>query len=82
MTKHEASAPRACPTTCPTATARWRCWLDPRLFRAGAGSGLLGGLCRIARAIAVGSGLGLGLASRLMDRYQPYLIAASLLMMA
>jgi len=54
MTKHEASAP----TTCSTPTARWRRWLDPRLFRVGAGSGLLGGLCCIAGAIAVGSGLG------------------------
>ncbi len=43
MTKHEASAP-----TCPTLTARWRRWLDPRLFRVGGGSGLLGGLCCIA----------------------------------
>jgi hypothetical protein len=49
----------------------------------GAGSGLFGGLCCIAGAIAVGSGLaGLSAAGRLMDRYQPYLIAASVLMMA
>ncbi len=49
----------------------------------GAGSGLLGGLCCIAGAITVGTGLaGLSAASRLMDRYQPYLIATSVLMMA
>ncbi len=41
------------------------------------------GLCCIAGAITVGTGLaGLSAASRLMDRYQPYLIATSVLMMA
>jgi hypothetical protein len=68
--------------TCPTATRSQRRWFDPRVLGVGAGSGLLGGLCCIAGAIAVGSGLaGLSAAGRLMDRYQPYLIAASVLMM-
>ncbi len=69
--------------TCPTPTRPQRRWFDLRALGVGAGSGLLGGLCCIAGAIAVGSGLGgLSAASRLMDRYQPYFIAASVLMMA
>jgi hypothetical protein len=79
MTRHQPTGA----LTCPTPTGRWRRWLDLRVFRVGAVSGLLGGLCCIAGAIAVGSGLaGLSAVSRLMDRYQPYFIAASVLMMA
>jgi len=66
-----------------TPTTPTRRWFDPRNLGVGAGSGLLGGLCCIAGAIAVGSGLaGLSFAGRLMDRYQPYFIAASVVMMA
>ena len=69
--------------TCPSPTRPQRRWFDPRALGMGAGSGLLGGLCCIAGAITVGTGLGgLSAASRLMDRYQPYLIATSALMMA
>jgi hypothetical protein len=60
--------------TCPTSTRPQRRWLDPRVLGVGSDSGLLGGLCCITGAIAVGSGLaGLSAAGRLMDRYQPYL---------
>jgi len=63
--------------------ASLRRWLDPRVLGVGAGSGLLGALCCIAGAIAVGSGLGgLSFAGTLMDRYQPYFITVSVLMMA
>jgi hypothetical protein len=69
--------------TCPTPTTSPRRWFDPRALGMGAGSGLFGGLCCIAGAIAIGSGLGgLSAAGSLMDRLQPYLIAASVLMMA
>jgi hypothetical protein len=69
--------------TCPSPTRPQRRWFDPRALGMGAGLGLLGGLCCIAGAITVGTGLaGLSAASRLMDRYQPYFIAASVLMMA
>jgi hypothetical protein len=69
--------------SCPTPARPSRRWFAPRVLGVGAGSGLLGGLCCIASAIAVGSGLGgLSVAGSLMDRYQPYFIAASMLMMA
>lgn len=69
--------------SCPAPTRPQRRWFDPRTLGMGAGSGLFGGLCCIAGVIAVGSGLGgPSAAGRLMDRYQPYLIAASVLTMA
>jgi hypothetical protein len=69
--------------SCPPPTRSSRRWFDPRTLGMGAGSGLFGGLCCIAGAIAVGSGLGgVAGAGGLMDRYQPYLIAASVLTMA
>jgi hypothetical protein len=69
--------------SCPAPTTSSRRWFDPRTLGMGAGSGLFGGLCCIAGAIAVGSGLaGLSAVGSLMDRYQPYFLAASVLMMA
>jgi hypothetical protein len=63
-----------------TRAASWRWWLDPPALAAG--SGLLGALCCIAGAIAVGSGLGaLSVLGTLMDRYQPFFIALSVLAM-
>lgn len=64
-------------------TPRRRRWTDPRSLRASLGSGLLGGLCCIGAAITTAAGLGAaGFATTLMQRYQPYFIAASLAVMA
>lgn len=54
-----------------------------RLLAGGVLSGLLGGLCCIGGAVAVGLGLGgVGFFATLMDRYQLVFIAASLAVMA
>lgn len=53
-----------------------------RFLAGGALSGLLGGLCCIGGAVAVGLGLGgAGFFATLMDRYQGLFIAASLALM-
>ncbi len=67
--------------TQPTPTTSSRRWFDPRVLGIGASSGLFGGLCCIAGAVAVGSGLaGVSFAGRLMDRYQPFFLAFSVFM--
>lgn len=62
---------------------RWRRWADLRSLRASLGSGLLGGVCCIASAIATAAGLGAaGFFTTLMDRYQLYFIIGSVAIMA
>jgi hypothetical protein len=62
---------------------RWRRWTDRQSLRASLGSGLLGGLCCIAAAIATAAGLGAaGFFTTLMNRYQLYFILVSLAVMA
>ena len=54
-----------------------------RFLGAGAGSGLLAGICRVGSAIAVGAGIGgLSFFTTWMSRYQLYFIAASIVIMA
>jgi hypothetical protein len=66
-----------------TSTPRWRRWTDLRSLRASLGSGLLGGACCIASAIATAAGLGAaGFFTTLMDRYQLYFIIGSVAIMA
>jgi hypothetical protein len=66
-----------------TSTPRWRRWTDLRSLRASLGSGLLGGACCIASAIATVAGLGAaGFFTTLMDRYQLYFILGSVAVMA
>jgi hypothetical protein len=70
------AAPPAGPA-CPTAPSR------RRFLGAGLGSGLLGGVCCIGSAVAVGAGIsGLSFFSTWLELYQPYFIAASMLVMA
>jgi hypothetical protein len=53
-----------------------------RFLRAGLGSGLLGGVCCIGSAIAIGAGLGgLSFFSTWMERYQLYFALAGLTVM-
>jgi hypothetical protein len=68
-------APPAGPA-CPTAPSR------RRFLGAGLGSGLLGGICCIGSAVAVGAGIsGLSFFSTWLELYQPYFVAASMLVM-
>jgi hypothetical protein len=54
-----------------------------RFLGAGAGSGLLGSICCVGSAIAVGTGIGgLSFLTTWMSRYQIYFIAASIAIMA
>ncbi len=54
-----------------------------RFLGAGAGSGLLGSICCVGSAIAVGAGIGgLSFFTTWMSRYQVYFIAASIAIMA
>lgn len=62
----------------PGHTRRYR-----RFLGAGAGSGLLGSICCVGSAIAVGTGIGgLSFFTNWMSRYQAYFIAASVAVMA
>lgn len=55
----------------------------PRFFRTGIWSGILGGLCCVGSAIAVGFGVGgLSFFTTWMNRYQMYFIIASIALMA
>ncbi|HCT76273.1 MAG TPA: hypothetical protein DGT23_06715 [Micromonosporaceae bacterium] len=54
-----------------------------RFLGAGLGSGLLGGICCIGGAIAIGASVGgLSFFSTWMERYQIYFVVVSLLVMA
>jgi hypothetical protein len=54
-----------------------------RFLRTGIGSGLLGGICCVGSAIAVGAGVGgLSFFTTWMRHYQIYFIAASIVVMA
>jgi hypothetical protein len=64
-------------------TPRWQRWTDLRSLRAGLGSGVLGGVCCVASAIATAAGLGAaGFFTTLMDRFQLYFILGSVAIMA
>lgn len=68
--------PATSQTTRPTPTRSWR---ERRVLGVGLGSGLLGGLCCIGSAVAVGAGLGgLSFFSTWMDRYQTGFVLVSL----
>lgn len=61
---------------CPAAPSR------RRFLRAGLGSGLLGGVCCLGSALAIGAGVGgLSFFSTWMERYQVYFVVASVLVM-
>lgn len=54
-----------------------------RFLGTGVGSGLLGGICCVGSALAVGAGIGgLSFFTTWMSRYQIYFIAASIAIMA
>jgi predicted lipid-binding transport protein (Tim44 family) len=69
-----------------TAPAARACPAPPsrrRFLGAGLGAGLLGGVCCVGTAVAVGASVGgLSFFSTLMERYQIYFVVASLLLMA
>lgn len=57
-------------------------WLDRRFLGVGTGAGLIGGICCIGSALAIGAGIGgLSFFSTWMDRYQTLFIAGSGLLM-
>ena len=60
-----------------------RRWFDMQSAKAGAGTGLLAGVCCIGSAVAVGAGVGgLSFFTTWVDRYQAYFIAGSVALMA
>src|SRR6266536_159577 len=73
---HQVDRPPAAPA-CPATPSR------RRFLGAGLGSGLLGGVCCLGSALAIGAGVGgLSFFSTWADRYQVYFVAASMLVMA
>lgn len=62
---------------------RFRQWFDGQSAKVGAATGTLGGLCCIGSAVAVGAGVGgLSFFTTWVERYQVYLIGASIALMA
>ena len=61
---------------------RWRGWIDRRFLGVGAGSGVLGGICCVGSAVAMGLGVSaLSFFGVWMERYQTYFIAGSAALM-
>jgi hypothetical protein len=72
----------AASTIAPKRTARLRGWFDKQSAQVGLGTGVLGGVCCIGSAVAVGAGVGgLSFFSTWVDRYQGYFIAGSVALM-